>query len=170
MADKKADKKADKQASSVEKLIAQNRKARYEYEILDTFEAGMVLLGPEVKSLREGRANLVDSFATIRRGEAFLHKLHISAYEQANRENAEPTRERKLLLHRHQIVRLASRIKERGLTLVPLRLYFSAGRAKIELALVRGKRSHDRREDIKRRDAERETRRAARGRGGAQES
>jgi SsrA-binding protein len=164
MAKQNASKNA-KTTDSGEQLIAQNRKARYEYEVLDTFEAGMVLLGPEVKSLREGRANLVDSFATVRRGEVFLHKLHISAYEQANRANAEPTRERKLLLHRHQIVRIASRIKERGLTLVPLRLYFSGGRAKIEVALVRGKRSHDKREDIKQRDANRETQRALRGRG-----
>jgi SsrA-binding protein len=151
-------------AGGGEKLVAQNRKARYEYEILDTVEAGMVLLGPEVKSLRAGRANLVDSFATIRRGEIYLHKLHISPYAQASRENPEPTRERKLLLHRQQIVKLASRIRERGLTLIPLRLYFSGGKAKVELALVRGKRRHDKREDIKQRDADREAQRAMRGR------
>jgi SsrA-binding protein len=147
-----------------QKYIARNRRARYEYEVLDTLECGIALIGPEVKSLREGRANLGDAFGLIRGGELYLQKLHISPYEAATRENAEPMRERKLLAHRHQIEKLRSRVVERGLTLVPLSLYFKEGRVKVEIALVRGKRMHDRREDIKRRDADREADRAMRGR------
>ena len=116
-------------------LVATNRRARFEYEILDTFEAGIALLGPEVKSLREGRANLTDAYATIRRGEAFLIGVHISPYTQAGRENPEPRRERKLLLHRSEIDRLKSRVAERGFTVIPLQLYFSNGRAKVELGV-----------------------------------
>ncbi len=148
------------------KIIARNRRARHEYEVIDTFEAGLVLVGPEVKSLRAGRANLGDAYGVVRGGEAYLEKLHISAYEPATRENPEPQRERKLLLHRHQIEKIRSRVAERGLTLIPLSLYFKDGRAKVELALVRGKRTRDRREDIKQRDARREADRAIRGRGG----
>lgn len=148
------------------KIIARNRRARHDYEVLDTFEAGIVLVGPEVKSLRAGRANLGDAYGVVKGGEAFLEKLHISPYEPATRENPEPQRERKLLLHRHQIEKIRSRVAERGLTLVPLSLYLKDGRVKVELALVRGKRMHDRREDLKRRDAKREADRAMRGRGG----
>jgi SsrA-binding protein len=149
------------------KIIASNRRARREYEVLDTFEAGIALLGPEVKSLREGRANLGDAYGTVRRGEVFLEKLHISPYEPATRENPDdPQRSRKLLLHRHQIEKIKTRVTERGFTLIPLSLYWKDGRAKVELALVRGKRLYDRREDIKRRDADREAQRAMRGRGG----
>lgn len=152
-------------AEAAQKIIARNRRARHDYEVLDTFEAGIALIGPEVKSLREGRANLGDAYATIRGGDCFLEKLHISPYEPATRENADPMRSRRLLLHRHEIRRLSGKVRERGLTLVPLSLYWKDGRAKVELGLVRGKRSHDRREDIKRRDADREARRAMRDRG-----
>jgi SsrA-binding protein len=120
-----------------------------------------------VKSLREGRANMGDAYAYVRGGQCYLGKLHISPYEPARRENPDdPQRERKLLLHRHQIAKLATRVNERGLTLIPLSLYFKDGRAKVELALVRGKRMHDKREDIKRRDADLDARRAMRDRGG----
>lgn len=149
-----------------EKVIATNRRARHDYEVLDTVEAGIALVGPEVKSLRAGRANLGDSFAVIRGGEAWLEKLHISPYEYANREAPEPMRQRKLLLHRHEIQKLRSRVVERGLTLVPLRLYLRDGRVKVELGLVRGKHQRDKRETIKRRDADLEARRAVRRGGG----
>lgn len=158
-------KKAAGKGKPGEKVIATNRRARHEYEVLDTVEAGIALLGPEVKSLRDGRANMGDAFAVIKGGEAWLEKLHISPYEYANRTAPEPMRERKLLLNRHEISKLHSRVVERGLTLVPLRLYLRGGRVKVELALVRGKHTHDKRETIKRRDADLEARRAMR-RGG----
>jgi len=151
-------------AETERRVIASNRRARFEYEVIDRFEAGLVLVGPEVKSLRAGKANLGDAYATIRRGEMFLEKLHISPYEPATRENPEPMRSRKLLLHRREIARLAGRVAERGLTLVPLSLYFKDGRAKVELALARGKRQHDKRESLKRREHDREAQRAMRGR------
>jgi SsrA-binding protein len=146
------------------KLVASNRRARHDYEILDTLEAGIDLIGPEVKSLRAGTATLSDSYAVVRRGEAFLHNLHISPYEQAGRENPDPRRERKLLLHRREIAKLGSKVAERGLTLVPLSLYFRDGRAKVELALVRGRRRYDKREAIRRREQDREVARATRAR------
>lgn len=148
--------------SDERKAIATNRRARYDYEVLERIEAGLALLGPEVKSLRAGKASLADSFATIRRGEAFLHELHISPYPQAARENPPPKRERKLLLHRAEIARLAGRVAERGLTLVPLSLYFREGRVKVELALARGRRRHDKREAIRERESERELARVTR--------
>lgn len=145
------------------RIVATNRRARFEYEIVDTFEAGLMLTGPEVKSLREGHANLGDAFATVHRGEAWLEKLHISPYEPATRDNpVDPQRRRKLLLHRHEIDRLAGRVAEKGLTLVPLSLYFLRGRAKVELALARGKHRHDKRETIRRREQDREAQRAMR--------
>ena len=144
------------------KLITQNRRARHDYEILDTVEAGLVLLGPEVKSLRDGRANLSDAYAAIRGAEAWLVNVHISPYAQAARDNPDPRRERKLLLHRAEIARLAGKVAERGFTLVPLSLYFKEGRAKVELALARGKKRHDKRESIQRREQEREMERARR--------
>jgi SsrA-binding protein len=147
------------------KLIASNRKARFEYEILDTYEAGIELRGPEVKSLRAGRANLSDSYAHVHRGELFLANAHISPYEQAGRDNPDPRRQRKLLMHRSEIARLEGEVSEKGLTLVPLSLYFKAGRAKVELALVRGKKQRDKRETIRKREQEREVRRELRGRG-----
>jgi SsrA-binding protein len=142
------------------KLIAQNRKARHDYAILDTYEAGIALTGTEVKSLRAGRASLVDGFATIDDGEIFLRNVHIPEYTQGSWTNHEPRRTRKLLLHRAEITRLIGKTRESGLTLVPLSLYFSEGKVKVELALARGKRAYDKRQDLARRDADREVRRA----------
>jgi SsrA-binding protein len=142
--------------------IATNRKARYDYEVLDTVEAGIVLIGPEVKSLRAGRANLADAYATVRGGELWLRNLHISPYEEAGRANAEPTRERKLLLHRREIDRLEGQSREKGATLVPLSLYWKGGRCKVELGIVRGKRRHDKRQAIREREEGRELDRAMR--------
>jgi len=138
------------------RLIVSNRKARFEYEVLDSMEAGMVLQGTEVKSLRMGRANLQDSFARMDQGELWLHNLHISPYEPGNRFNHDPVRPRKLLLHRRELRRLIGQVEQKGLTLVPLDLHFRSGVAKVTLALVRGKKLHDKRDDVKRRDAERE--------------
>ncbi len=146
------------------KVIASNRRARFEYEILDTFEAGMVLLGTEVKALRNGKASLGDAYAEIRRGEVYLLNAHIGAYEQAARANAPPLRARKLLLHRREIARLKGRVVERGLTLIPLKLYFKDGRAKVELALARGKRRYDKRQAIRQRENDRDLQRALRNR------
>lgn len=145
-------------------LVASNRRALHDYEILEKVEAGLVLLGPEVKSLREGRANLSDSYAVLRRGEAYLVNAYVSPYAQAGRENPDPRRERKLLLSRSEIRRLAGKVAERGLTLVPLSLYFKNGRAKVELGLARGKRVYDKRQALKRREQEREIERVVRDR------
>ncbi|MDR0787736.1 MAG: SsrA-binding protein SmpB [Gemmatimonadota bacterium] len=138
------------------KLIVSNRKARHEYHILDTLEAGVALQGTEVKSLRDGRANLQDAFASFSGGELWLHNLHISPYEAGNRFNHDPVRPRKLLLHRRELRKLIGQVEQKGLTLVPLDLHFRRGVAKVALALVRGKKLHDKREDVKKRDAERE--------------
>jgi SsrA-binding protein len=142
------------------KLIAQNRKARHDYAVLDVYEAGVMLTGTEVKSLRLGRASLVDAFATIDDGQVYLRNLHIPEYEQGSWTNHEPRRVRKLLLHRGEIERLIGKTKESGLTLVPLSIYFSHGLVKVELALARGKRTYDKRQDLARRDADREVARA----------
>jgi SsrA-binding protein len=160
----KGGKKKEKVFDPDEKrIVATNRRARFDYEIVDTWEAGIQLMGPEVKSLREGRANLGDAFASVHRGEAWLEKLHISPYEPATRANpSDPQRRRKLLLHKREIERLDGRISEKGLTLVPLTVYFVRGRAKVELALARGKHRHDKRETIRRREQDRETQRAMR--------
>ncbi|MBE3575051.1 MAG: SsrA-binding protein SmpB [Firmicutes bacterium] len=145
------------------KTAATNRQARHEYEILEKVEAGLALTGTEVKSIREGRVNLKDSFARIENGEVFVYDMHISPYSHGNRENHDPRRVRKLLLHKAEIRRLWSKVREKGLTLVPLRVYFNArGLAKVELALARGKKLYDRREDIARRDAQRDLARALR--------
>jgi SsrA-binding protein len=141
-------------------VVAQNRKARHDYAVLDTVEAGLVLTGTEVKSLRLGRASLVDGFAQIRDGEAWLEGVHIPEYVQGTWTNHTPRRARKLLLHREQIDRWDQRTREGGLTLVPLSLYFRDGRVKVELALARGKRSYDKRQDLAKRDAQREIARA----------
>ena len=141
-------------------MIAQNRKARHDYSILDVYEAGLVLTGTEVKSLRLGRASLVDGFATIDDGELYLRNVHIPEYEQGSWTNHEPRRTRKLLLHKEEINRLIGKTQESGLTLVPLSLYFSDGKAKVEIALARGKKSYDKRQDLAKRDADREVRRA----------
>ena len=145
-------------------LLANNRKARRDYEILDTYEAGMVLLGTEVKSLRVGKVNLGDSYARIENEEVFLNNLSISQYEGANRFNHDPERPRKLLLHRWQIRRLIGQTQQKGLTLIPLRLYFKRSIAKVEIALVKGKRQYDKRRDIAKREAERAVDRALRSR------
>jgi SsrA-binding protein len=142
------------------KVIASNRKARHDYAILDTYEAGMVLTGTEVKSLRAGRASLVDAFGHENNGEIFLHGMHIPEYTQGTWTNHEPRRVRKLLLKRVEINRLLGKLKESGLTLVPLSVYFSDGWAKVELGLARGKKAYDKRQDLATRDAQREISRA----------
>jgi SsrA-binding protein len=144
------------------KIIASNRRARHDYTIEDTVEAGLVLTGTEVKSLRAGRATLADGFGQITDGEAWLHGVHIPQYTQGTWTNHEPRRIRKLLLHRREIDKLASSVNERGLTLIPLSLYFSDGKAKVELGLARGKRTYDKRQDLAKRDAAREVERALR--------
>ena len=146
--------------------IAKNRRARHEYHVLETWEAGVVLQGTEVKSLRQGRANLQDSFARLdHRGELWLHNLHISPYEAGNRFNHDPLRTRKLLLRRQQLRKLIGQVEQKGLTLVPLDIYFSRGVAKVTVALARGKKQHDKRESIKQRIADREAARAVAVRG-----
>jgi len=142
------------------KVVATNRKARHEYEILETVEAGIVLRGPEVKSVRAGKVGFQDAFARLERGEAFLYSLHISAYDQANRFNDDPLRTRKLLLRRQELRKLAGRVEEKGLTLVPLELYFRRGYAKVLLGLARGRKFYDKREKLKQRTQEREAQRA----------
>jgi SsrA-binding protein len=143
------------------KVIASNRKARHDYAILDTFEAGVVLVGTEVKSLREGRASLVDAFATVDGGEVWLRNVHIPEYVQGTWTNHTPRRTRKLLLHKKEILRLIGKTKESGLSLVPLSMYFKDGKVKIELALAKGKKSYDKRQDLAKRDAQREIAKAA---------
>lgn len=138
------------------KAIATNRKARHNYAILDTYEAGVALLGTEVKSLRDGKASLVDAFATVDHGEVWLRGLHIPEYGNGSWTNHAPRRNRKLLLHRREIDGLIGKIRDGNLTLVPLSMYFRDGKVKVELALARGKQSHDKRHDLARRDAERE--------------
>jgi SsrA-binding protein len=145
------------------KVVATNRKARHEYEILERFEAGLVLKGPEVKSVRDGKIGFQDAFARVERGEAWLYALHISPYEQANRFNEDPLRPRKLLLNRDEIRRLIGKVEEKGLTLIPIELYFRKGYAKVTLALARGRKLYDKREKLKKDDQEREARRAVRG-------
>ena len=138
------------------KVVAQNKKALHDYHIEDTYEAGLVLSGTEVKSLRAGRASLIDGFAEVHYGEAFLHGVHIPVYTQGTWTNHEPRRVRKLLLNRHEIDKMERRVNERGLTIVPLRMYFKDGRAKVEIALAKGKKSYDKRHAIAKRDAQRE--------------
>lgn len=138
------------------RLICQNKKAYHDYEIMETFEAGMVLLGTEVKSLREGRANLKDSYAKVKKSEIYLHGFHISPYTHASYDNHEPERVRKLLLHRYEIKRLVGKTQERGFSLIPLKVYFKEGKAKVELALARGKKLYDKRESLKRKEEARE--------------
>ena len=144
------------------KMIARNRRARHDYHIEEIYEAGLVLTGTEVKSLRAGRASLTDGFGQISDHEVWLHNVHIPEYTQGTWTNHEPRRTRKLLMHRREIDKLASETTERGLTLVPLALYFKDGKAKVELALARGKRSYDKRQDLAARDAAREVDRALR--------
>jgi SsrA-binding protein len=144
------------------KVIARNRRALHDYHVEDTYEAGLVLTGTEVKSLRLGRASLADGFAQITDGEVWLHNVHIPEYIQGTWTNHAPRRIRKLLLHRSEIERLISKTQEQGLTLIPLELYFKDGNVKVELALARGKRTYDKRQDLAKRDATREIERAMR--------
>jgi SsrA-binding protein len=143
-----------------QRLIADNRKARHDYHLLETFEAGVALLGTEVKAIREGRVNLRDSYARVENGEVFLYGMNISPYSHRGYAEHDPTRRRKLLLHRIEIRKLIGKTVEKGLTLVPTQLYFKGGRVKVALALARGKQEHDKRETIRRRETERETRSA----------
>ena len=142
------------------KLIAQNKKARFDYFITDSFECGLVLMGTEVKSLRAGRASLVDGYATVKDGEVWLHGVHIPEYNEGSWTNHEPRRERKLLLHKHEIEKLIGKSKETGTTLVPLSLYFKDGRVKVELAIAVGKKAHDKRASLMEKQAKREVDRA----------
>lgn len=139
--------------------IAKNKKARFEYEILDTFEAGIVLVGSEVKSIRQKKASIQESYARIKKNEIYITGMNIAIYEMANRFNHEPVHDRKLLLHRYEIKRLIGKVQEKGLTLVPLRLYFKNGKVKVEIALARGKAKFDKRHDIKEREVNREIQR-----------
>ena len=139
-----------------EKVVCQNRKARHEYFIEETFEAGMVLAGPEAKSLRDGRANLVDSYARVKRGEVFLYNMHISPYPFAHHVNLDPVRTRKLLLTRKEIKRLIGKTEEKGYTMIPLKVYFSGGWAKVQLGLAKGKKKADKRQAIKEKDMKRD--------------
>ncbi len=147
-----------------EKLIVDNRRARYDYELLERFEAGLVLTGTEVKSLREGRATLTQAFGDVRGAEVWLVGASIATYDQGNIANHEPERDRKLLLHRHEIASLIGKVREKGLTLVPTRMYWKDGRAKVELALARGKQTIDKRRDIAKREADRAMQRALKSR------
>ena len=154
-----------RESESDERLVAQNRRARHDYFILETFEAGLVLSGTEVKSLRHGRASLAEAYATVENGEAFVRQMHIPPYEQGNRWNLDPVRTRKLLLHRKQIDQLQRGVVQKGQTVVPLKLYFDErGRAKLLIGLAKGKKTHNKRHSIAERDAEREMARARRAR------
>jgi SsrA-binding protein len=158
------DSKPKKAGPEALRTLCTNRKARYDYHIEETYEAGIALLGSEVKAIRQGRANLRDSFAAFERGELYLHNCHISPYQMAGRFTPDPLRPRKLLLRWQELQRLMGKVEEKGLTLVPLSLYLKGRHVKVGLALARGKKQYDRREDIKRREADREVARASRGR------
>jgi SsrA-binding protein len=147
------------------KLVASNRKAFHDYFVEETFEAGLSLVGTEVKSLRDGRINLRDSYAEIRNGEIFLIGVHISPYDQGNIANHEPMRARKLLLHAREIERIMGKVNEKGFTIVPTKVYFKGSRAKVEIGLARGKRQYDKRADLAKKDAQRDMERALRSRG-----
>jgi SsrA-binding protein len=145
---------------AAQQIIADNRKAAHDYHFVETFEAGVALLGTEVKSIRDGGANLRDSFARVEGGEVWLYNVHVAAYRNRGSSDHEPTRRRKLLLHRREIRKLIWKTAERGMTIEPVRMYFKNGRVKVAIALAKGKKAHDKRETIKRREAERETRAA----------
>lgn len=144
------------------KVIAKNKRARHDYHVVDTVEAGVVLKGTEVKSVRLGQVQLIDSFVRVKDGELYLHGAHISPYEQGNRFNVEPRRTRKLLMHRIEIVRLERQVMEKGMALIPLSFYIKRGRVKVEIGVCRGKKTYDKRETIRRRDAERDAERTLR--------
>jgi SsrA-binding protein len=154
----------ERDRDAAQRVIADNRKALHDYHVLDSWEAGVVLLGTEVKAIREGRVNLRDSFARVEKGEVWLLNVHISPYSHTGYARHDERRQRKLLLHEHEIRKLAGRVVAKGLTLVPLRMYFKNGRVKVQLALVKGKQTHDKRETIRRREIERETRAAVKAR------
>jgi SsrA-binding protein len=156
---------AQKPGKEGERAIVRNRRARHDYDVLDTVEAGIALLGPEVKSLRAGNANMADAYAVVRRGDVYLRNLHISPYANAGNANADPMRERRLLLHRREIDKLEGKLAESGVTLVPLSLYWKVGRCKVELGLVRGRRKYDKRQAIRAREENRDVQRVMRGRG-----
>ncbi len=145
---------------NAKQIVSTNRRARFEYEILETMEAGIVLVGTEVKSLRAGRVNLQDAYCRVEHGEVWIYNMHISPYEQGNRYNEEPLRRRKLLLHHKEILLVQARMEQKGLALIPLSLYFRRGFAKLDIALSRGKKLYDKRQSIADRDADRESRRA----------
>lgn len=146
------------------KIVAENRKARHDYHIHETYEAGIALTGTEVKSLRAGRANLKDSYAHVENGELMISQMHISPYDQGNIFNHEPMRKRKLLMHKREILKLFGQTREKGYSLVPLKLYFTRGKAKVQIALASGKKNYDKRQDIAARDAKRDMERALRDR------
>ena len=151
---------SDKKVEPGDRLVAENRKAYHDYHILDTMEAGVALLGTEVKAMREGRVNLRDSFGRVEGGEVWLYNVHVSPYSHRGSADHEPLRKRKLLLHKEEIRKLIGKTVERGMTLVPVRVYFKNGRVKVAISLAKGKKTHDKRETIKRRETERETRAA----------
>jgi len=153
-------KPAARAASDEETLIVDNRKARFDYPVLETFEAGVQLLGTEVKGIREGKASLRDSYARVDKGEVWLFNVHINPYSHRGYADHEPTRKRKLLLHAQEIRKLVGKTAERGLTLVPLKMYFKRGRVKVAIALAKGKQAHDKRETLRKREVDRETRAA----------
>jgi SsrA-binding protein len=157
--------RAGQERESAEVLIADNRKAFHDYHILETFEAGIALLGTEVKGIREGRANLRDSFARVEQGEVWLYNVHVSPYSHRGYVDHDPKRRRRLLLHRQEIRKLIGKTVEKGLTLVPTKMYFKNGRVKVALAVARGKQAHDKRETVRRRELDRETRAAVKERG-----
>ncbi len=152
------------EAKSAIKIVAENRKARHDYHIHETYEAGIALTGTEVKSLRAGKANLKDSYAHVENGEMMISQMHISPYEQGNIFNHEPMRKRKLLMHKKEILKLFGKTREKGYSLVPLKLYFTRGKAKLQIALASGKKNYDKRQDIAARDAKRDMERAMRDR------
>lgn len=154
--------RATKPTPDTERTISLNRKAGFDYELLDRYEAGIVLTGTEIKSIREGRVNVREAYARIQNGELFLHNAHIAQYQPGSYQNHEPTRQRKLLLHKDEIRRLAQATEQKGLTIVPTRLYYSRGRVKVELAVARGKKSYDKRAAIAGRDAQRQIARGLR--------
>jgi SsrA-binding protein len=149
-------------AENGRKIITVNRRARFDYEISDLYEAGLALQGTEVKSLRQGHVSLKDAYGDVQNGEVYLMNAYIDPYEQGNRNNHEPERPRKLLLHKQEMRRLIGKIQERGLTLIPTRMYFAGGKAKVEIGLAKGKKNYDKRHELKRRTAERDVERALR--------
>jgi SsrA-binding protein len=159
------DEQQKEERRKAERIIADNRKAHHDYHLIETFEAGVALVGTEVKAIREGRVNLRDSFARVTNGEVFVHNIHIGAYSSRGYADHEALRPRKLLLHRHEIRKLIGKTVERGMTLVPIQMYFKDGRVKVAISLAKGKQAHDKRETIRRREIDRESRAAIKSHG-----